>query len=239
MSKSNNNDQPLRKKHKGHSNNDKESFEEIMKCHEQAGWNLNDIPKWSENPIFMPTKVTCSNAHENICIFCQKFCFSTEHRGNPVRDLNWFCSKIDATFKIHTPSATHLNDLQKDLTKWLRSDELQLRMISRREVLADILDRYRGMKRTRYGSNEDCIDMLLNRFNFKSIEAWCDWKDNFDRKIRSQIEENKQTSYYCTGCGNRSMQFMSKKGEMYQKCFADKCDFFHKVGSNFARVKKD
>ena len=171
-------------------------------------------------------------------IFCQKFCFSEVHRGNPVRDINWFTSSIDATFVIATPQAKALNKLQKDLTKWLRADELQLRMLSRREVLIDIINRYQGTKRSTY-NREDSIDLLLHRFNFKSLNEWCDWKDQFDRKIRSQVEENKQTSYYCTGCGNRSMQFMSKKGEMYQKCFADRCDFFHKVGSNFARVKQE
>ena len=135
MNDDNNNRQTSRKKRKENNDNHvtKEEFEEMIKSHEQFGWNVNNIPKWSEDSIFIPSKVTCPNAGKNVCIVCQKFCFSEVHRGNPVRDINWFTSSIDATFVIATPQAKALNKLQKDLTKWLRADELQLRMISRRE----------------------------------------------------------------------------------------------------------
>ena len=119
------------------------------------------------------------------------------------------------------------------MERYLRPSEMKLRMISKRAVLCDIVDRFRGQK-----NDNDLIDEIISKHNFKSLQSWCNFKDNFDREVIQAYELHNSELLYCTGCGERSELFTSRTKVDYLRCALGQCDFFHRVGSNYATIKK-
>lgn len=199
--------------------------------HYTADVRPSDFPRWSQNQVWVNCIHPCPITHHKQCRKCVKFCFSAALRGQPIRRMPWFLDKHRcATVKFKEQV---YYKIKQDLFKTLRSHEIKLRLISRLMVLHDLVKRYRGIKH-----ENDSIDMILGDYNFKSLEAWCDWKDGFDGLVFEKYMASRSERHFCTGCGERSILFTSKKGEDYEKCATGACDYFHKVGSDFATVNK-
>ena len=120
----------------------------------------------------------------------------------------------------------------------MRNQEIELRLISRKVVVQQLLCRFRGRKMNSVGNQQDFIDQILTEHGFTSIERWCTWKDAFDRLVYEMWVEKRSNVLFFTGCGNRAERFTSRKGDIYEKCSDGNCEYFHKVGSTFATVKK-
>ena len=209
----------------------KKTLLEMLLEHYTGNVSPQDFPNWSQDQVWINCIRCCPVQMNKQCNVCVKFCFNTALRGPPTRNLNWFLDKHkDATIKFQEQ---RYYKIKQGIFKSLRNIEIKLRLISRMMVLHDVIKRYRGIK-----DDDDSIDAILNVFKFKSLGAWCDWKDGFDRLVYEKYMETKMETHYCTGCGERSIRFTSKRGEEYEKCATDSCDYFHKVGSNFATVKK-
>lgn len=192
---------------------------------------IDEVPTWSSDSVWINPKKCCKTDLETKCYCCNHFCFQSSLRGIPPRDVNWFLDDDkEAVIKLGKPNHRHIQEI---IFQFLRPEEIRLRSISRKLVLCDIFDRFRGNKR-----DNDSIDEILSKYNFKSLDMWCKFKDNFDREVIQVIEKNKRDRLYCTGCGERSEIFTSRMQIDYAKCALGRCDFFHRVGSHYATVKK-
>ena len=207
------------------------TIEEKLKSHYGKDFTIDDFPTWSSSAAWINTCNHCPVHSERQCDHCIRFCFSTELRGIPPRDLEWFLNvDIDAVYKL---SERAYFTVKMEINKHLRQQEINLRAITRKDVLRNLIDRFRGQKK----ENDD-IDRILQLHSFSSLEAWCDFKDYYDRSIIQVYEKIRYSDHYCTGCGVKVEQFTSKKNIEYEKCSLGRCDFFHRVGSNYATVKK-
>ena len=170
------------------------------------------------------------------CSNCYKLCFDKRHRGLPPKTMHWFLDEdADATTKFKSQK---YNEIKKTIFRYLRKQEIELRLIPRKVVLQELLCRFRGRKMNTVGNQQDTIDKILTEHGFTSIDRWCKWKEAFDRLVYQMWIENRSNILFCTGCGNRAYRFTSKKGVTYEKCADGNCDFFYKQDSTFATVKK-
>ena len=162
--------------------------------------------------------------------------FSTTLRGKPIADREWF---LDQQMD-HVTSIRYRSIYSKIAYKYffmLTKKELSLREISRKDVLDDLLFRFRGYYDP---TKHDRIDLIIHQHQFSSIKRWCLWKQNLDRKFLMEYHSLRNNNLYCSGCGDKTITFQSKLNNIsYQKCSNNLCDFFHKEGSFFATVKKD
>ena len=192
------------------------------------------IPKWKDNEIFSNQR-TCKLSLHKPCNLCLKLMFSPSLRGKPIADLSWFHDHHND--HVINPKFRYNRDIFKKVYGCITNHELQLRKISRQRVFDDLVKRFRGYHNSQ---QLDSICILLNDYNFRSIKDWCNWKDSID--FQFACEYNKQRDnhiFYCTGCGDKCYRFQSRSTqEYYQRCSNNKCSFFHKEGTNFARIKK-
>ena len=178
----------------------------------------------------------CSKSRNEECRTCLEAMFSRQLRGKPIADLEWFQDQqLD-----HVTSKRYRNIYSKIAYKYffmLTEKELSLREISRKDVLDDLLIRFRGYYDP---SKTDRIDLIIHLHQFSSIKTWCLWKQDLDRKFLMEYHSITNNNLYCSGCGDKCVSFQSKINNIsYQKCSNNLCDFFHKEGSFFATVKKD
>ena len=170
------------------------------------------------------------------CTNCTKFMFSPNVRGKPIASLDWFTDyKLDFTSNpiIKSTYQRIANKFFIMLTK----HELKLREISRNDVYEALTLRFRG-----YYNHEkhDCIDEILFKYGFTSIKQWCLWKNELDKKFIIEHNFIRNNILYCSGCGDKCFRFQSTNHHaFYQKCTNNYCDFFHKEGTSFARIKSD
>ena len=194
------------------------------------------IPTWKENSVFVMKKKFCALPMTKHCRNCYKLCFDKRHRGSPPKSMHWFLDEeSDATTKFKSPK---YNSIKKKIFRYMRNQEIELRLISRKVVLQELLCRFRGSKRNSVGNQQDFIDQILTEHGFTSIERWCTWKEAVDRLVYEMWVEERSNVLFCTGCGNRAERFTCRKGNTYEKCAENSCQFFYKQGSNFATVKK-
>ena len=195
------------------------------------------IPTWSENSVFVMDQQFCAVPITQHCKNCYKLCFDKGLRGLPPKTFRWFLDEeSDATTKFKLDK---YKDIKNQIFKYMRKQEIELRYISRRVVLQELLCRFRGSKRDSVGNGQDFIDKILTEHGFTSIERWCRWKEAFDRLIYEKWVEKRSNVLFCTGCGNRAYRFTSNKGITYEKCADGYCEFFYKVDATFARIKKE
>ena len=214
----------------------KETCQQAVPCNKSACMvhflAPNVIPSWKENSVFVMPKKYCALPFTQHCRRCFALCFKKQLRGLPPKSLHWFLDEgSDAVMKLQNARYKSVRD---DIFKNLRKHEIELRLVSRRMVLTELLCRFRGQNN---GKN-DIITVLLKKYCFETLERWCKWKEAFDRLVFEKTEEIKSDLLFCSGCGNRVLRFTSKMGVTYEKCATGNCDFFHKVGSEFARTKK-
>ena len=211
----------------------KVSFKTDIKCK----WNSDvSIPSWQEDEKFVNPVICCSKKPGEKCSECFEMMFSKTLRGKSIADREWF---LDQNLD-HVTSPRYRNIYSKIAYKYffmLTKKELSLREISRKDVLVDLLLRFRGYYDP---AKRDIIDIIIHEHQFSSIRNWCLWKQDLDRKFLMEYHSLKNNNLYCSGCGDKCITFQSKLNHIsYQKCSNNLCDFFHKEGSFFARVKKD
>ena len=205
---------------------------ELLSEHYGGLVNPDEIPSWATDPTCTPILKRCPTARCRQCKSCIKICFNVALRGKPVRSLRWFLDDSkDAAVKFKDD---RYYKIKQEICFPLRHCEIKLRHISRLMVVQDLVLRFRGLK-----EEDDIIDTLFNEFHFRSLDAWCNWKDGFDRLVYEKYVDSRSTVHFCTGCGERATRFTSRRGEEYEKCSNNSCDYFHKVGSNYATVKKN
>ena len=191
------------------------------------------IPTWQEDDMFTMHRKYCNIPSNMQCRNCVKLCFNKKIRGLPTRKISWFLdASIDAAVKFTEDK--NCASIFKEVTSYLRKSEVQLRLVTKRKVLEDLISRFRGL------TSKSCIDSLqiIKMNQFSSLERWCKWKDAFDRLVIEKQAEKASNRLFCTGCGNRSERFVARYGDTYERCSTENCYFFCKPGADFARVKK-
>ena len=87
-------------------------------------------------------------------------------RGIPIGHIDWFNDQL----ADHVTSDRYKNNniVRNKLFSMFRSHELQLRDISRKKVLDDLLLRFRGYYTK---DNPDIVDVILNDYKFTTIKS--------------------------------------------------------------------
>ena len=209
---------------------------ELLSAHyNERNMSFDKFPNWDEDPVWVCREERCTKPKLMQCEDCSLFCFNEVLRGQPPRSFRWYLD-TNRDGAILLQQEKHIR-IRKDVLKDLRRNEVSLRMISRKWVLHDLVLRFRGYKR-----DKDTIDEILQDHGFTSLSSWITWKESFDNLIREKIYFEKTGFMFCTGCGERSTRFTAMtgkyRGELFEKCSNSSCDFFYRVGSNFASVNK-
>ena len=211
------------------------SIQQLLQLHFESVVDLRKYFKtWEKDQVLCLRKKICPTPKYIGCAVCNRLAFATELRGEPVRDINWFTNDSDDAFDIFINHSYH--NVKLKVIQFLRKDEICLRKISRKQVLDDLFNRFRGFKDFRYENQMDSIDYILFRHNFKSLGHWCKWKDDFDKTIMKLRTQELDERLYCTGCGKKTKFHRARNGDLYEKCATGTCGFFHKRNKPFAKV---
>ena len=190
------------------------------------------IPTWEENDMFTMHRKYCNTPSNMQCRNCVKLCFNKKIRGLPTRKMSWYLdASTDAAVKFTEDK--HCASIFKEVTSYLRKSEIQLRMITKRKVLENLISRFRGLTSK---SSMDSVKII--KMQFSSLDRWCKWKDAFDRLVIQKQAEKASNRLFCTGCSIRSERFVARYGDTYERCSTENCYFFYKPGADYARVKK-
>ena len=97
---------------------------------------ITKIPKWIDDETFI-NKSKCNIPKHLSCSVCMNLMFSKSIRGIPIGHVDWFNDQL----ADHVTSDRYKNNniVRNKLFSMLRSHELQLRDISRKKVLDDLL----------------------------------------------------------------------------------------------------
>ena len=174
---------------------------------------ITKIPKWIDDETFI-NKSKCNIPKHLSCSVCMNLMFSKSIRGIPIGHVDWFNDQL----ADHVTSDRYKNNniVRNKLFSMLRSHELQLRDISRKKVLDDLLLRFRGYYTK---DNPDIIDVILNDYKFTTIKSWCSWKSALDSHYLAEYNNLRNNNIlYCSGCGEKAYRFMAHNStEYYQR----------------------
>ena len=178
--------------------------------------------------------IKCQLPKQIVCYTCRDLMFSTVLKVKDMGCLEWFQEDIVDSL-IHPDNAKG-RIIWKRYFVYMRRHEINLRLITRKQVLNDMWMRFRGHK----SLSDDKIDLITDTYKFQSIAKWCQWKSAFDRSVLSFYNNNKGKSIYCSGCGQKCKSINSSKhGKTFHVCAQNECEFLYCDESKFARVKKN
>ena len=195
--------------------------------------SARNVPSWNDDETFI-SDYKCPVQSCIVCTYCLECMFSTKKRGKTIADQEWFNDKF--ADHVNNPRYELYPSLRERLFHNLRNHEIDLRLISRKDVYNALVDRFRGYYR--YGK-KDVIDKIINEYHFTSIKQWCLWKCKQDKLFLTEYHSIRNNTLFCSGCGHKCVRFQSKKTlDHFQKCSNNQCDFFYKEDATFARIKK-
>ena len=209
------------------------SISDLIKDHFKGELIEKDIPNWDIDESFI-NKIRCPIPIEFPCTTCEKLCFSTELRGKPTRDVEWYKNVMRDSASEY--QEMHFYYIRYKFNRFSLPLELRLRNMTRDQIYKQLIERFRGFYDEE--NSEDDIDFILSLKHWSSMEKYYDWKDKYDYTFQDELPRVSRHNLYCTGCGIIAIHDYDEETKRgFQRCADKDCDFVLYDDKEVARVR--
>ena len=215
------------------------AFNQTLHDHFEGFVTVDDIPNWDTCVLWKNTLKKCPIPSNLNCDICKHLMFDVSLRGIPIVNREWFENKKECMAERQIRHR-YPDIFYDSFKKYYRNSEINLRLIKRSDILKTLLLNFRGYEPSNLQS-KDYVKIIQYEFpqefcdNNDSFASWIHFKKGYDNFAKELITEKDNPNYYCTGCGTRC-KLNSTVNNQYQVCQNDICYFYHKQGSDWARL---